>query len=448
MVGTVDNILSASQRSVLQSIQKSSVDISRAQGALASGRDVNSALDSPSNFFTSQSLFSEAGDLNRILDNIGTSIRTIQEANNGIEAQLKLLDQAEALIEEGLIELFPRTDEVPDPEAIQYILDRNPDKAYFAQTNNFYTQTTDFTTWQQARTNAAQAGLEGVPELTGHLATITSQEENDFVFGLLTATSWLGGSDEAVEGEWRWTEGPEAGQQFWQGLAGGGAVNGAYTNWQPGEPNQFFGPGNPENFAHMRANGRWNDLPNNQNLNYIIEWGGDLLIQNPDINVSSDAMDYRRDYLAIIDQIEGVSVDASYRGVQLLQGDEVETQFNVANTSKLETEGIDASMEGLGLTNDNFISKIEMQSMLGDIQKARETLRDYSASIQNDLQIISTRRDFIEKNINTLQSGGDDLVLADLNEESSEILALQTRQQIQFETLSFVSNLSILDLFS
>jgi len=444
----IDSVLTSTQQNVLQSIQKTDRDIARAQLALASGKDVQSALDSPTNFFTSSALFSQAGDLNQLLDGIGTSIRTVQEASIGVEAQLKLLDQAEALIQEGLLDLFPRTDEVPDPEAIQYILDRNPDKAYFAQTNNFYTQTTDFTTWTQARQNAAQAGLEGVPELTGHLATITSQEENDFVFGLLTATSWLGGSDAAVEGEWRWTEGPEAGQQFWQGLAGGGAVDGAYTNWQPGEPNQFFGAANPENYAHMRANGRWNDLPDNQNLNYIIEWGGDLLIQNPDINVSSDAMDYRRDYLALMGQIEDISVDASYRGTQLLRDEDLETTFNVERTSQLETKGINASMEGLGLTNDNFISKIEMTRMLSDVQKARETLREYGSTLASDLNIIETRRDFIQNNINTLNAGGDDLVVADLNEKGSEILALQVRQQMQFETLSFASNLNILDLFS
>lgn len=444
----IETVISPVQRNVLQSIQRTNAEIGKAQLSLASGKSVQSALDSPSNFFTSQSLFSQADDLGKLLDGIGTSTRTIQEANNGIEATLKLIDQAEALIEEALIELFPRTDEVPDPEAIQYILDRNPDKAYFAQTNNFYTQTTDFTTWTQARQNAANAGLDGVPELTGHLATITSQEENDFVFGLLTATSWLGGSDDAVEGEWRWVEGPEAGQQFWQGLAAGGPVDGAYTNWQPGEPNQFFGAVRPENFAHMRANGRWNDLPDDQNLNYIIEWGGDLLIQNPDINVSSDAMDYRRDYLAIMDQIESISTDASYRGVQLLRDDDLVTQFNSGNTSFQKTEGIDASIEGLGLTNDNFISKIEMNRILADVREARETLREYSSSLASELNVINTRRDFIENNINTRNAGADDLVLADLNEKSSKILALQTRQQIQFEVLSLTSNVSILDLFS
>jgi hypothetical protein len=444
----VSGILSSTQRNIVFSAQGTQRSIDRTQLALASGRDVNSAIDAPSNFFTSQSLFNTSNDFSGLLDGISKSVRTIQEANNGVEAMLQLIEQAEAVVNEGLLELFPRTDETPDAEAIQYILDRNPDKAYFAQTNNFYTQTTDFVNWNQASANAAQAGLNGVPELTGHLATITSQAENDFVFGLLTSSSWLGGSDDAVENEWRWVEGPEAGEQFWQGLAGGSAVNGAYTNWAAGEPNQFFGPGNPENFAHMRADGLWNDLPESQNLNYIIEWGGDLLIQNPDINVSSDAMDYRRDYLALMGQMNEFALDASFRGVQLLQGDDLKADFNPDRTNSLTIEGIDASLEGLGLTGDNFISKIEMTKLLGDLDDARTALREYSSSLQNSLSIVNTRRDFIEQYSNTLRSGGNDLVLADANEKGSEMLALQTRQLLSVESLrlSSFSGASILSV--
>lgn len=443
----MDVTLSSVQRNVLRSIEQTSQTIDRTQIALASGKRVDSALDNPQNFFQSQYLQNEAADLNRLLDGISTSLRTIQEANIGIETMLNLIDLAENIVREGLRELFPRTDEEPDPEALQYILDLNPDKAYLPSTNNYYQNTTDFTDWFTARDRAATAVLEGVPEIRGHLATITSQEENDIIFGLLTATSWLGGSDDAVEGEWRWVVGPEAGQQFWQGLAGGTAVNGSYENWAPGEPNQFFGPGNPENFAHLRADGLWNDLPAAQSLNYIIEWGGDLFIQNPDINVSRDAMIAREEYVAIINQIESIAEDAGFRGINLLQGKNIETTFNTRNRSKLETQGVDLTVEGLGLTRDNFISKIELTKILGDLDKARETLREYGSSIQNDLRIITSRRDFIENSINTLQSGADDLVVADINKQGADMLALQVRQALQLETLALSRTTNILDLF-
>lgn len=444
----MESVLPQVQRNVLYSIKQTNARIARAQMQLASGKDVNSALDSPRNYFAGKELNYRAHDLGRTLDGISTSIRTIQEANIGVETMLKVIEQAEALVNEGLIDLFPRTDEEPDPEAIQYIIDKNPGNPYFAQTNNFYQGTTDFATWTEARANAAAAGLEGVPEITGHLATITSQEENDFIFALLTSTSWLGGSDNEVEGEWRWVEGPEAGEQFWQGLAGGSPVNGAYTNWFAGEPNQFFGPGNPENYAHMRADGSWNDLPESDNLNYIIEWGGDLFIQNPDVNVSSDAMEYRSKYLELIAQIDSIAEDANYRGAQLLQKEDILTRFSQESSNKLETQGIDATSIGLGLTNDNFISKTEMTKILTELRKAKETLREYGSSLSNDLAIITARRDFIQSNINTFRAGANDLTIADINEAGADMLSLQTRRQLQMEVLPLTNTANILDFFS
>ncbi|MEM6781621.1 MAG: lectin-like protein [Pseudomonadota bacterium] len=440
MTSGIGSILPPGLKDQLVAIKQADRRAQEATNKLATGLDVNSAVDNPQNFFTSQFLQFRSNDLSRVIDGIGQSIRTVQVASDGLEAVLDLIDQAEALILEGLTDLFPATDEEVDERAIDYIRARNGDKGYFPTLGNFYQNTTDFATWENARINAENAGLNGVPEVTGHLATITSQEENDVVFGLLTATSWLGGSDDEVEGVWRWVVGPEAGQQFWQGLSTGSAVNGSYENWAPGEPNQFFGPGNPENFAHLRADGLWNDLPNNSNLNYIIEWGGDLFVQNPDVNVSAAAMDTRDDYLDILQQIDRIAIDANYRGIGLLEGDDMETIFNEDRTSTLVTEGIDATTNALGLVRDNFISKSEMTKILDDLDEAREVLRNYGRTLQNDLGTITNRLDFTRNVINVLDSGSDDLTVGDQNALGAELLAIQTRQAIQFSTLAFSAN--------
>jgi hypothetical protein len=66
------------------------------------------------------------------------------------------------------------------------------------------------------QTAAAKTHL-GVP---GHLVTITSKQEQDFLESVVVRSSigpfWMGASDAAVEGEWRWVTGPEAGQLFWK----------------------------------------------------------------------------------------------------------------------------------------------------------------------------------------------------------------------------------------
>lgn len=90
--------------------------------------------------------------------------------------------------------------------------------------------------WDQARADAASRSHQGLP---GYLATVTSLSEAAFVGELRNnsgnGSGWLGGSDAAVEGDWRWTDGPEAGQLFWRGGSNGTPVG--YASWGVGWPN-------------------------------------------------------------------------------------------------------------------------------------------------------------------------------------------------------------------
>jgi hypothetical protein len=55
--------------------------------------------------------------------------------------------------------------------------------------------------------------------------------------GLTSAEAWAGGSDATVEGTWRWVN---DGAAFWSGTETGRALNGAFANWNPDEPNGGF----------------------------------------------------------------------------------------------------------------------------------------------------------------------------------------------------------------
>lgn len=164
----------------------------------------------------------------------------------------------------------------------------------------------DILTWPQAKAAAAAKTYLG---MQGYLATITSQEENDIIFQKLTASGWIGSSDDyqqintakgstvyanqaASEGKWHWVTGPEAGTQFsnsaWVG-ATPTAVNGMYMNWNAGEPNnnhnniQYgeYGEQYGEIYAgvSMGQPGKWNDFySTNSDRNfvqgYVVEYGG------------------------------------------------------------------------------------------------------------------------------------------------------------------------------
>ncbi len=97
-----DIVLSAGVRSNLLNLQQTSDLITSTQTRLATGKRVNSALDNPTNFFTSQGLSNRASDLSALLDAMSTGINTIQAANNGISAITKLVQSAQSLASQAL----------------------------------------------------------------------------------------------------------------------------------------------------------------------------------------------------------------------------------------------------------------------------------------------------------------------------------------------------------
>lgn len=107
--------------------------------------------------------------------------------------------------------------------------------------------------------SASRAEALGRCELEGmHLAWLESAEEEAALLQAITSTSvqlpagnpelltQIGASDAANEGEWFWVGTPNIldGFQFWEGGPageGGGAVGGAYANWDDIEPNDQNG---------------------------------------------------------------------------------------------------------------------------------------------------------------------------------------------------------------
>ena len=116
-------------------------------------------------------------------------------------------------------------------------------------------------TWTAART-AAQASSHLGQQ--GYLATITSAAEQTFVLGLAN-DGWLGGTDQTVEGEWRWADGPEAGNLFWTG--GPGGTPSGFASWNGGEPNNS----GDEDFLDLQG-GAWNDLPTSSTRGRFVEF--------------------------------------------------------------------------------------------------------------------------------------------------------------------------------
>lgn len=128
--------------------------------------------------------------------------------------------------------LTPKNTETPVEPSI-------PDTA--VEFNGHYYQVYDTPmTWDEAKAYCESLG--------GHLATITSAEENNFIKDLVSSGTknvyWLGASDAEQEGVWKWV----TSEPF------------EFTNWSYGEPNDDGEISTPEDYLEMyKSSGKWND---------------------------------------------------------------------------------------------------------------------------------------------------------------------------------------------
>jgi flagellin len=158
-------------------------------------------------------------------------------------------------------------------------------------------------------------------------------------------------------------------------------------------------------------------------------------------------------YNALLTQIDQLASDSSYNGVNLLNGDNLDVVFNESGTSKLTIGGVKLDSAGLGLTaitGTGFQDNNNITNTLNSIDTALDTLRSQASTFGSNLTTVQTRQDFTNNMISTLQTGSDNLVLADTNEEGADLLALQTRQQLSTTALSLSaqSDQAVLKLFS
>ncbi len=119
--------------------------------------------------------------------------------------------------------------------------------------------------WEHSRLNAGKS-YKG---LIGHLATITSEEENQFIFEKLGGDKlkghWIGGY-----------KGPSSQGSVWHWISG---ERFTFVNFGPGEPNNNGGneDGLQFHFTGQFVHGKWNDLPKletgtDRALGYVVEY--------------------------------------------------------------------------------------------------------------------------------------------------------------------------------
>lgn len=554
-----DVVLTSALRTNLLSLQNTQSLIDRTQLRLATGLEVNSALDNPQNFFTSQSLNNRASDLSRLLDGIGQSIRTIEAADSGITGLTALTEQAQSIVQSARDELAASEGEarltgnvdLRDTGTGDLVTDTSitaGDVLRIVTTDNDGAQITQ---------DIAIAAGDSAASFAANITNAFADNENGEITAQITDEGFL--SIESTDGRtFRLTTtaanelddtdltalGINNAFEIETRTGGGTAVNGATivagntltsislfeNSGDVAEAGDAIGGGFTDAAGNtaisaltatdtlqisvnnngtavtstaVAATGSFQDfvdsINQNTNLNELIEANfdsntGQLSItslsddvRNVQIiattaaaetvsfgfgdpggnldplttgagaedtvfafNSSTEALDaLAADYNTLRDQIDDFVNDAQYRGINLLNGDDLTTFFNENNTSSLITEGQVFTANGLGLNEATFRSSAEIEETAVQARDALSSVRSFGSSLANNLSIIQTRQTFTQETINTLQAGADDLVVADQNEEGANLLALQTRQALGVTALSLAaqSQQSVLSLF-
>lgn len=168
-------------------------------------------------------------------------------------------------------------------------------------------------------------------------------------------------------------------------------------------------------------------------------------------NGSNERATYAKQFDSVLKQIDELVQDTSYKGINLLKGDNLTVVFNESRTSTLELKGVTFDSTGLGFTasKNEWISTDDIDESLDQITKATSMLRAQASEFGQNLSTVQIREDFTENMINNLTTGADKLTLADANEEAANLLALQTRQSLATNSLSLASQSaqSVLKLF-
>lgn len=171
---------------------------------------------------------------------------------------------------------------------------------------------------------------------------------------------------------------------------------------------------------------------------------------NDTVNSATTLASLTTQYNELVKQINNLTTDASYKGVNFLSGGTTTVNFNENATTKLTVTGFNSSASGLSiqggsatgagtLVSGDIDTTTELDNIEADINTALATLQSESSKLASNLGILTTRDTFISDQINTLVTGAAKLTNADTNEEGANMLALQTRQQLGVTSLSLAS---------
>lgn len=457
-----DISLSKAVRSNLQSLQGTASMMSKTQDRLSTGNKVNSALDNPTNFFTAQSLNNRANSLNQLMDGMANGIQTIEAADNGLTAVTKNVEQMQSSIRQA------RQDKSFKGVSLEL------DGATAATGGKLTIAGTDVSTVSGAATAAAVFGTTAAGDMTVKVGsnaavnvTLVANETIDSTIAKLNA-------NETLKAQGFTASKDTAGTSLVFNSADNKVINITGANATSVTTGVTSGNQAASAFTARSVDSLVSDVNANTTLNTQVRAsndGGKLRIENlktsADVSVgglvngkittgtagsgtstvgkNSVRGDLITQFNDLRQQLDRTAEDASFNGINLLRGDSLKLTFNETGSSSQTVQ----SKGGKAINSTNLGIDVQalsaadsdaaLDAVLTKLGDALGSLRSQASSFGSNLSVVQNRQDFTKSMINTLETGGANLTLADMNQEAANLLALQTRQSLSQSSLSLAS---------
>ncbi len=508
-------VLSASVRQNLLSLQSTASLLATTQNDLATGNKVNSALDNPTNFFTAQGLNNRASDISNLLDGIGNGVQVLQAANTGITSLQSLVSSAQSIANQvlqspvGYSTKSNVTSAAVTGATATNLLNASTTAVTGTATLNDNSTTAVAITGATLLSGSASTSSNDLASaittgdtlvvngttftfVAGTSSSGTNIGIGDTVTHLLSAINTAsGGSSSITAGAITLNPGASgltlsgtalakvglsssgnslAGETLTIGATAGGTATSITFGLGTGQVstlNQLNSALAANNLQASidSATGKLNiTTSNDAAASTIGTIGGTSAASSQAFNgltpagavVDPTSQAQRASlvgqYNNVLAQINTTAQDASFNGINLLNGDTLKLTFNETGKSALSITGVTFNAAGLGLANltsgTDFLDNASANKALSTLNSASSTLRSEASTLGSNLSIVQIRQDFNKNLINVLQTGSSNLTLADTNQEAANSQALSTRQSIAVSALALAnqSQASVLQL--
>lgn len=380
--------LSSSIRTNLLALTNTNSLFDRTSERLSTGLRINSALDGASPFFAARNLNNRASDFTGLKDGIGQAIQTLKTADKGLEALTKLVEQAKSLADQA-------------KEA----------SAQVSQTTGAAgtTNATGSTSLGGAFAASLTDGASFTVKVdTGAAVTIvigTAVSIATFIAQVEAVDSGLTVTYNSVTDKLELTAAAGTEVTVTDTTAGGTLLLGGTS----GVKTTFGSTGSGASVASLEV-----------------------------------------DYEKVLAEINQLVQDVKYKGINLLNGNNLTVNVNESSAT-ITITGTTLNVTGLGFTaaTVDFSAAGKIDLAITEAKLALAKLRTTASSFSTDLSLLQARDSFTTDLINTLEGGAGLLIDANLEQESANLLALQTRQALGTSALSFASQAqqSVLQLF-